>query len=66
MNGITCVERWIDNIYCMCPMSYDSDVCEINVDDCVNNPCLINGSCVDGFNSYSYMCVLTWVVQGSQ
>ena len=41
---------------CMCPMSYDGDLCEINVDDCIDNPCLNNGSCVDGVNSYTCVC----------
>ena len=45
----------------MCPMGYDGDMCEINVDDCVDNPCLNNGSCVDGVNSHTCMCVFTWV-----
>ena len=45
--------RWIDNIYCMCPMGYDGDLCEINVDGCIDNPCLNNDSCVDGVNSYT-------------
>ena len=47
--------RWNNNIYCMCPMGYDGDVCEMNVDDCVN-PCLNNGNCVDEFNSYTCVC----------
>ena len=29
---------------------------EINIDDCINNPCLNNGSCVDGVNSYTCVC----------
>ena len=37
-------------------MDYDGDLCEINVDDCIDNPCLGNGSCVDGVNSYIHVC----------
>ena len=40
----------------MCPMGYDGDMCEINVDDCVDNPCLNNSSCVDGVNSHTCVC----------
>ena len=41
---------------CMCPMSYNSDLCEINVDDCIDNPCVSNGSCVDG-STAMHVCV---------
>ena len=37
-------------------MGYDSDMCEINVDDYIDNCCLNNDSCVDGFNSYTCVC----------
>ena len=37
-------------------MGYDGDMCEINVDDCVDNPCLNNSSCVDGVNSHTCVC----------
>ena len=37
MNGVTCVDG-IASFMWMCPMSYDSDLCEINVDNCVDNP----------------------------
>ena len=40
----------------MCLIGCDCDLCEINVDDCIDNPCLNSGSCVDGINSYTCVC----------
>ena len=45
--------RWSSIIYVY--VSND-DLCEINVDDCIDNPCLNNGSCVDEVNSYTCVC----------
>ena len=30
--------------------------CEENIDDCLNNPCLNNGKCVDKINGYECNC----------
>ena len=55
MNGATCIDG-VASFTCMCPMGYDGDLCEINVDDCIDNPCLNNSSCVDGVNCYTCVC----------
>ena len=58
MNGATCIDG-LASFTCMCPMGYDGDLCEIiiNVDNCIDNPCLNNGSCVDEVNSHK--CVFS-------
>ena len=30
--------------------------CEINIDDCASDPCLNDGECIDGINSYECRC----------
>ena len=32
--------------------------CEVNIDECVENPCEFGGTCVDGVNQYTCNCTL--------
>lgn len=40
----------------MCPEGFEGDACEINIDDCEDNDCENNSTCVDGINNYTCMC----------
>lgn len=40
----------------MCPEGFEGDRCEINIDDCEDNDCENNSTCVDGINNYTCMC----------
>ena len=31
--------------------------CEVNVDECLSNPCAHNGTCVDDVNGYFCECI---------
>ena len=30
--------------------------CEVNIDDCVDNPCKNGATCIDGIESYTCQC----------
>lgn len=30
--------------------------CELNINDCIHNPCGNNGTCIDGIKDYSCKC----------
>ena len=45
--------EYVASLFACVPMGYDGDWCEINLDNCIDNPCLNNDSCVDGVNSYT-------------
>uniref|UniRef100_A0A7N6BCP3 Slit homolog 2 (Drosophila) n=1 Tax=Anabas testudineus TaxID=64144 RepID=A0A7N6BCP3_ANATE len=44
------------NFWCVCPEGFEGDACEINIDDCEDNDCENNSTCVDGVNNYTCMC----------
>lgn len=41
---------------CECKEGFEGDSCEINIDDCANDPCGDNGKCVDLNNSHICIC----------
>lgn len=41
---------------CACPDGFEGENCEINVDDCEDNDCENNSTCVDGINNYTCLC----------
>ncbi|CAF93511.1 unnamed protein product, partial [Tetraodon nigroviridis] len=43
-------------LMCVCPEGFEGDKCEINIDDCEDNDCENNSTCVDGINNYTCMC----------
>ena len=36
---------------------YTGDVCEINIDDCAEGPCLNGGTCEDAVNAFFCECI---------
>lgn len=35
--------------------------CETNIDECVSNPCVFNGTCLDGINNFTCNCTENYV-----
>lgn len=49
---------WFYFLYyrCTCADGFEGENCEINVDDCEDNDCENNSTCVDGINNYTCLC----------
>jgi hypothetical protein len=41
---------------CSCPLGFEGQRCEVNPDDCEDNDCENNSTCVDGVNNYACVC----------
>ena len=41
--------------YCKCQAGFTGPHCDINIDECISNPC-INGECLDDVNRYDCEC----------
>ena len=57
-NGI-CIAG-IDSFTCDCDTGWEGDLCDVNIDDCVDNPCGEKGACVDGIESFTCKCHPGW------
>uniref|UniRef100_A0A8C4PK00 Slit homolog 2 protein n=1 Tax=Equus asinus asinus TaxID=83772 RepID=A0A8C4PK00_EQUAS len=56
-NDGTCNNDPVDFYRCTCPYGFKvRENCEVNVDDCEDNDCENNSTCVDGINNYTCLC----------
>uniref|UniRef100_A0A8D3AFN6 Slit homolog 3 (Drosophila) n=1 Tax=Scophthalmus maximus TaxID=52904 RepID=A0A8D3AFN6_SCOMX len=57
-NGGTChiQHGHEDHFSCVCPPGFEGHRCEINPDDCEDNDCENNSTCIDGVNNYTCIC----------
>ncbi|XP_076046639.1 cell polarity complex component crumbs isoform X2 [Oratosquilla oratoria] len=54
-NGGFCADP--SNIYeCQCMLGFESDLCEVNIDECLGHNCTNGAQCEDGINSYTCRC----------
>ncbi|XP_016101587.1 versican core protein-like isoform X2 [Sinocyclocheilus grahami] len=56
LNGGSCVKIGGVQI-CSCPLGYNGNQCEIDIDECHTNPCRNGGTCIDGLNSFTCVCL---------
>jgi hypothetical protein len=42
---------------CQCSSGFEGINCEFNINDCENNLCMNNATCIDAINSYSCQCI---------
>jgi len=45
---------------CSCPPGFEGDLCEINIDDCVDIQCSNGGTCLDLVNDFRCICAPTF------
>lgn len=41
---------------CICESGFTGTFCEENIDDCLENTCTNNSTCIDGINEFSCAC----------
>lgn len=56
LHGGSCAVDVNKEPFCICQAGFEGKYCEKNIDDCASNPCMNNGTCVDGVNSYQCVC----------
>lgn len=56
VNSATCVDVW-NEYECTCVFGFDGEMCEYNIDDCVQHDCLFGGRCLDGVASFTCDCL---------
>ena len=42
---------------CQCVPGYNGTFCDININECSPDPCLNDGTCSDGIDSYNCSCI---------
>ena len=45
-----------DGLRCFCSPGFTGSRCETNINDCLNSPCMNEGTCTDGINGYTCTC----------
>ena len=55
MNGATCVKD-TPGYSCSCAAGYTGKNCQINVNECEQNPCQNEATCNDLVNTYNCTC----------
>ncbi|KAK1790852.1 hypothetical protein P4O66_014704, partial [Electrophorus voltai] len=56
LHGGTCLPDG-EGFRCFCPQGYTGESCEIDVDDCMSNPCENGGTCIDKVVSFICLCL---------
>uniref|UniRef100_A0A4W4HIZ3 Neurocan n=1 Tax=Electrophorus electricus TaxID=8005 RepID=A0A4W4HIZ3_ELEEL len=56
LHGGTCLPDG-EGFRCFCPQGYTGESCEIDVDDCMSNPCENGGTCIDKVDSFICLCL---------
>ena len=59
-HGGECVDGLGDSFTCLCTEGWTGDTCEVNIDECEEDPCLNEGHCMDLVGDFLCVCPLTW------
>ena len=59
-NGGECVDGLGDSFSCICTEGWTGATCEVNIDECEEDPCLNDGHCMDLVGDFLCVCPLTW------
>ncbi|XP_072239661.1 protein jagged-1b-like [Leuresthes tenuis] len=60
LNKGTCSNTGPDKYHCSCPEGFSGLNCQIDVDECLVNPCSHGGTCQDLVNSFKCICPPQW------
>lgn len=55
-NGGNCTKIHKLDYNCTCVLGFDGHHCSHNINDCINNTCVKNATCIDGVNNYTCQC----------
>ena len=64
--SIPCLQDLIGSFNCSCTDGYYGPQCQYEVNECLSNPCLNGGECVDLVDSYSCKCADGFAVSSSK
>ena len=53
--SLGCIDHG-NSVTCRCSDGYTGSNCGVNKDDCVSNPCLNGGKCIDKVNGFQCLC----------
>ncbi|XP_074656942.1 protein jagged-2-like [Tubulanus polymorphus] len=56
----TCISHSDGHFECDCDLGYTGIYCQENVNDCVDNPCQNQGTCIDDVHSFRCICQDGW------
>ena len=45
------------NSSCCCPVGFTGTVCNSNIIECISDPCMNGGTCIDGIGHYNCSCI---------
>ncbi|KAL6069282.1 hypothetical protein STEG23_019741, partial [Scotinomys teguina] len=50
----------VSSYFCKCDSGWSGTNCTENINECVSNPCLNGGTCIDGINGFTCDCTNSW------
>ena len=59
-HGGECVDGLGDSFQCVCQEGWTGELCEENIDECQEDPCMNDGHCMDLVGDFLCVCPLTW------
>ena len=59
-HGGECLDGLGDSFQCVCQEGWTGELCEENIDECQEDPCMNDGHCMDLVGDFLCVCPLTW------